>query len=322
MTDKSNVTTAYRSLNKLLSDDPTVKRVHYFNGQFLVADDFTLDQNYHIDMLKAHNQNIHGSGVIQGFDVTDLNGKVNVSKGIAIDDQGRQIILLEDYLTKYNASQDQYVYLCYKEETSNKSTTACENDYTRYTECPEIKIAGQERPPCPSGGSPILLAQLTTGGVPNTSVKESCKFRVNDETKTVEVTGNLTVTEALTAQTITANGDLTANGNLIGAAQSANGLDKYKIVTGKQTEAWTPSSPDGSGYFDVTIDTTIDSGTTSNFTKIPRYFITIEYILPDQVPSEEINSAMVYNATLTNFSVRYWGTDATYISINWIGIGE
>lgn len=78
-------------------DQPTNKRPNYFAGQYLLEDDFQLEQQYHIDRQRRHNRLLHISGIADGLTVSQPNGlTVNITKGTAIDNQGRQIVQLED----------------------------------------------------------------------------------------------------------------------------------------------------------------------------------------------------------------------------------
>ncbi|MGL4499428.1 MAG: hypothetical protein ACRCU2_10250, partial [Planktothrix sp.] len=87
------------SLNEI--DNPTNKRPNYFGGQYLLEDDFQLEQQYHIDRQRRHNRILHISGIAEGLNITNANGlAVDVSAGTAIDNQGRQIVLLRDLSSK------------------------------------------------------------------------------------------------------------------------------------------------------------------------------------------------------------------------------
>src|SRR5438309_1834447 len=70
-----------------------IKRLNYFNGQFLREEDFTEEQTYHLDMRRRHNLRLHTPGIVFGLAVTPGTGKVTVQPGMAIDVQGREIIL-------------------------------------------------------------------------------------------------------------------------------------------------------------------------------------------------------------------------------------
>jgi len=70
----------------------TIKRMNYFKGEFLQEKDFQEEQQYHVDMLRKHNKNLHTWGIADGLDVTTIVGeeKITISKGMAVDAQGRQ----------------------------------------------------------------------------------------------------------------------------------------------------------------------------------------------------------------------------------------
>ncbi|NJM61461.1 MAG: tail fiber domain-containing protein [Oscillatoriales cyanobacterium RU_3_3] len=78
-------------------DKPTNQRPNYFAGQYLLEDDFQLEQQYHIDRQRRHNRLLHVSGIAEGLIVTKVSDlTVKITKGTAIDKQGRQIVQLED----------------------------------------------------------------------------------------------------------------------------------------------------------------------------------------------------------------------------------
>ena len=71
------------------------ERPNYFAGQYLLEDDFRLEQEYHIDRQRHHNYLLHVSGIAIGLKVEpDGELKVKVTAGTAIDFQGKQIILI------------------------------------------------------------------------------------------------------------------------------------------------------------------------------------------------------------------------------------
>ena len=71
-----------------------IKRLHYFDHQFLVEPDFTDEQNYHIGMRRRLNRLTHTFGIAEGVVVTKLANKaVRVSPGAAIDSSGREMVV-------------------------------------------------------------------------------------------------------------------------------------------------------------------------------------------------------------------------------------
>jgi hypothetical protein len=73
-----------------------VRRVHYFQSQVLRSEDFEADQNYHREMRYLHNR-LSGYGIASGLTVSPVGkSSVLVSPGVAIDIQGREIVLAEE----------------------------------------------------------------------------------------------------------------------------------------------------------------------------------------------------------------------------------
>ncbi len=78
----------------------TLARNRYYTGQMLTAADFNADQEYFVSRKWLHNRLLHGFGIVCGLQVTlaqsDQLNVIKVSKGVAVDGCGREIILLED----------------------------------------------------------------------------------------------------------------------------------------------------------------------------------------------------------------------------------
>jgi len=207
-----------------------IKRVHYFNGQFLVADDFSVEQTYHIDMLKMHNKDIHGWGVVKGFKVSVKDNKIQVTQGMAIDDQGRQIILKTDSQLDIAPPKSGGIYLCYKETPCDKSDNACNSDDTRILEEPQFSLEKT----CDLGNS-ILLAEINEQGTVNAKVKELCPLRVVEQTVEISkltVYGDASIKGKITGDT-EVTGKLTVDGDT--EVKDKLTVDGDTGVTGKLT---------------------------------------------------------------------------------------
>jgi hypothetical protein len=80
-----------------------IKRARFFDQQLLVLKDFTEEQAYHIEMRRRHNQQLHTPGIASGLVVTKSGlKKVEVSPGMAIDREGRELVL--DAKTEFDLS--------------------------------------------------------------------------------------------------------------------------------------------------------------------------------------------------------------------------
>lgn len=77
------------------SDTP-IERLKYTNGQRLDADDLRLEQEYHIRLRRQLNRALYGAGIAAGLEVEikeDDAHRLVVRPGLALDDDGREIIL-------------------------------------------------------------------------------------------------------------------------------------------------------------------------------------------------------------------------------------
>ena len=81
--------------------DDINKRMNYFDRQFLRAADFKVEQDYHLHRHRLHNKLLHTPGVGAENDLK-VSGDVGtnmltVAAGIAIDVEGREIVLLQQH---------------------------------------------------------------------------------------------------------------------------------------------------------------------------------------------------------------------------------
>lgn len=74
---------------------PSDSRVRYFDGQFLGSQDFIDEQRYHIDRVRRLTALLRVRGVSEGLGVTSPAVlKLKIDPGTAIDERGRQLVLL------------------------------------------------------------------------------------------------------------------------------------------------------------------------------------------------------------------------------------
>ncbi len=91
----------------------TIKRLNYFTGQFLEEKDFRDEQKYHVESQRLHNENLHTWGIAKGLEVTSSDDKkhLRVSKGMAVDKDGKQIVINEDKEIEIIKFSEQSFYL-------------------------------------------------------------------------------------------------------------------------------------------------------------------------------------------------------------------
>ena len=106
-----------------------IERLHYYQLQFLGAEDFDAQQTYHREMRRRHNLGQHTWGIVTGLElVQELNGGANnevdvhVEPGMAVDGFGREIFVLARYqldpatFQDFGAPQILDVWIAYQQQ--------------------------------------------------------------------------------------------------------------------------------------------------------------------------------------------------------------
>jgi hypothetical protein len=126
----------------------TVKRMNYYDHQFLRAPDFSDEQQYHLDMRRMHNRALHTWGIVQGLQVTAAGGgtgtAVTVNAGVAIDSAGREIVLPNDTNLELGgeaAGTTLNITIAYDEQQSDPTTEAGGPGNTRISEMPKLSFS-------------------------------------------------------------------------------------------------------------------------------------------------------------------------------------
>ncbi len=78
----------------VVTSDTPLKRLNYFDGKFLRADDMRAEQEYLRTLVQLSNR-AGGSGIVNGFDTTLAQGgaAVTVGQGLALDPKGRVLLM-------------------------------------------------------------------------------------------------------------------------------------------------------------------------------------------------------------------------------------
>ena len=230
-----------------MASDPR-KRLRYFNGQFLQADDFIAEQGYHIDRQRRHNRFLHTPGVADGLRVEVPLGTTtaNVTAGTAIDREGRQIILTGDEpirnLSSF-ADKKVLVVISYPDpEPEDDPATVGERQNTRLLEEGVIQLLKTDATgqPIPVEGETfppdryIRLALLTlgSGGSVNAkdlSVQSKAGTKIGDAVfSKVTLSNDFNQFPALSsgaANRVDLQGNLVVSGNIIGPMKVDGRLD-------------------------------------------------------------------------------------------------
>ena len=110
-------------------------RLNYFNGQRLAAKDLRVEQAYHMRVRRQLNQALYTPGIAAGLEVSTSENihAVIVSPGVALDADGREVILLEDTevpvrgLPRNNPAwvYGNFLYIQYEEEETAAINDGC-----------------------------------------------------------------------------------------------------------------------------------------------------------------------------------------------------
>lgn len=202
----------------------TVKRVRYFEGEFLHEADFIAEQEYHRGQQLRHNRLLHTPGIAEGLEVTAQNGSqsISVSKGTAIDGEGQLIVLLEDSSISIpgslTGSQNMLVVISLAPKETDPDMNG---GNTRYSEEPLIELVGAIL------SKHVQLARVNVEdgqvqGAVDTSVRQAAAVRMREDATLSKLTlanQNFASTKwpSLTCSAenqVSVNGALTVGGNV------------------------------------------------------------------------------------------------------------
>ncbi|MBI3284910.1 MAG: hypothetical protein HYZ65_08695 [Burkholderiales bacterium] len=158
-----------------------IERPNYFTGEALLTDDFICEQQYQMSMLAANNLSLHTYGIAQGLEVAMLPSRTNpqavqveVTRGMALDALGRQIILLQPAVLGLDDADPGVTYFItinYHDVFADFSDETGTAGYKRIVQQPQIKYLRNLDEP----GINILLAviSVTTEGSVNSLTYKS-----------------------------------------------------------------------------------------------------------------------------------------------------
>lgn len=215
--------------------DHVEKRLRYFDGQFLVVQDFVDEQKYHIDRQRRQTRLLRTSGILEGLQVTQASDSaesvsVEVAPGTAIDLKGRAIILSEKHVVDLTEHIGTTVTLAiaYLEEDSDLPTSdRGSRDLTRWHEKVAFEVVKNGETSTLDGAIDIVQIKINANRIVDISTDHTfnnfysgLKFGNTDlrnpeislkpVSRGLQLTGNLTISGSLTA-----SGNLTANQDIV-----------------------------------------------------------------------------------------------------------
>jgi|GEM_PF-2891489 len=141
---------------------PPTQRVHYFDHQILRVEDFNAEQAYHQGMRRAHNRMLHSTGVAYGLELSAAGTAVKVSAGVALDGEGREVVLAEDDVVPVPAElagKTGYLVLAYGERTIDPTTETGAAGDRRWQEVPVLRLAASA--PTDDDDDALVLGRVT-----------------------------------------------------------------------------------------------------------------------------------------------------------------
>lgn len=150
--------------------DEGFKRINYFTGQFLEAEDLNGEQDYHLGKRRLHHKCLHtpgiGEGCLEDLTVTALADGlgVSVAPGYALDGEGRDLYLPEQMelplqMEKYFRPSTVYISIQYDEKKIDERPNRAYPDFTGHAfirEYPKVTFTSD----APDNNSVIELARI------------------------------------------------------------------------------------------------------------------------------------------------------------------
>jgi hypothetical protein len=157
----------------------TIDRVHFYERQYLRAYDLEAEQLYHIEMRRRLNIALHTWGIVDGLDLREsetvpgLDKEFHISRGMAIDAYGRELIVPVDRTiteadldrNRITTENEFFLSIVYKRELITPPAAGyrlCDlkDQYTRWRESFEVLIT-REDPTANLGLEPTVADPLS-----------------------------------------------------------------------------------------------------------------------------------------------------------------
>jgi microcystin-dependent protein len=247
-----------------------IKRVRYFQNEFLDAVDFQVEQEYHREMRYLHTRNFHTWGLAQsGLEVkkaehqeSGAETKVVIYPGAALDGEGHEIVLTQSRLLdfaqpRFEGGKSYYIIIRWQEQPGLPRQ---ENEHKRWMEIPVID-AVEQMPVEP--GIEIVLAKVTLRNDANKTIeaidgamRRYAAMAIGDKTVTFpklsEETGQSLVPVGGVlpfAMEAAPNGWLECNGQAVGRVEYERLFNKIGTAFGAGNGESTFNVPDLRGRF-------------------------------------------------------------------------
>jgi hypothetical protein len=167
-----------------------IERVHYYQRQFLGAEDFNAEQAYHRDMRRRHNLAQHTWGIVAGLELQAQHQQgdpsardIFIQPGFAVDGFGREIVVLHaqpldpQLFAAFTGTRTLTVWLTYAEAMTHRPAAGYEDcqatdSFSRLSEAFGVLVEpkGDEHDPLTVDDKTAVPYDPTKTPAPNTFV--------------------------------------------------------------------------------------------------------------------------------------------------------
>jgi hypothetical protein len=143
------------------------ERVRFFSGQFLTAEDFEVEQKYHIEMRRLHNRMLHGVGIVEGLGVSideSQDGTAVVSPGLALDGLGREIIVDRPVRVELGIGTSDFGFVTIEYVELKTDPVPTSNGGSEFSRVKESFLIGTAQQAPGGNGTGLALARLIRQG--------------------------------------------------------------------------------------------------------------------------------------------------------------
>ena len=302
--------------------DP-IKRLNYFNGQFLREPDFNDEQAYHLRNQRDHARLLHTAGIAEGLGVPDPAAgasAVTVNAGTAYDGLGRRIVLPDNKLVELAAlapGVDVIITIAYDESQTDPTDETGLSGNRRWTESPLVETWTD---PSTVPDLKLVLARVSRAGTVVTAIDRSARaiagakggdLGVNSLTLSSDAVAPIGWVSAQLASSGVAGlkGSLKVNGNLVVTGLITGNIAANTIETGDLIDAavtlpkLAPNSVDASKIVDGAESTA----------ELANGSVTLQKLAPALVPYVSNSARYSISSALNTTSVT---APATFVRLD------
>lgn len=127
-----------------------LKRVRYFYGQLLSAEELSAEQEYFLEKHRRHNRTLHGAGVVSGLEVSRQRDSIVVQPGLGLNCRGEEISICGPVELAFPvAGERAYLLLSYAEKMTDPVPAPGEGENMQFSRIEEsFELTYEPDDPC------------------------------------------------------------------------------------------------------------------------------------------------------------------------------